>query len=741
VVGVSLREYIRKILGGTHPQPEAQSALTLPQWRDRILTVIYRTVALLGGISYLPSVYLSIKEEIWWLVGFNTLGYLWFLGAAFTRRISFALKAAVLLGFIFILGSGLLLQLGPFAAGPIWLFAFPIMGGLLFSIRVAVACLLINMATIGAFGLLLAEGVIRFADSTANFIAKWWVISGNFLLLDTVVALSLAVLLQGLKDALDAQHEARLSLQHKHAELQHANQNLEHEIAERKRIEVDLQNSHEILVTVIDSIDADIFVADMASYEVLLMNRHMRQNYGGDCTGRACYEAFQKRIGPCEECPKVKLVDSQGIPTGLHVWQARSPLTGRDYLNFDRAIPWIDGRLVQLQIAMDITELNRAQQEKLRLETQLRQAQKMEAIGNLAGGIAHDFNNILAAILGYAEIALEVVKHDPQLRIYLREVIIAAHRARDLTSQILTFSRQAEVEPRPMRLSTVVRESVKLLRATLPTTIDIRETIQTHATIVADPTQMHQVVMNLATNAAHAMEPGGGVLAITLEKSPPRLGAKAADWIQLEISDTGRGIPAEIRDRIFEPYFTTKEKGKGTGLGLAVVHGIVKTCGGEIRVESRPGEGTRFIVALPTRDHNVHRLEELDQGPAPGGTAENIMIVDDEPQITEVLRLMLGTLGYRTQAFNSSRAALQAFEAAPHSYHAVITDMTMPDMTGVSLAQHMLKMRPELPIILATGFSERINEDQALALGIRKFLLKPILRRQLAEAVREVLRS
>jgi signal transduction histidine kinase len=475
------------------------------------------------------------------------------------------------------------------------------------------------------------------------------------------------------------------------------------------------------------------------------MNRHMRETFGGDLTGAKCWEAFQDRSGPCETCYSAGIVDERGEATGLLVWEGESPVTGRRYINFDRAIRWIDGRLVRLQIAMDITDLARMQEEKLQLEKQLRQAQKMEAIGTLAGGIAHDFNNILAAVLGYAEIALDECRGQPPLDGYLGEILKASHRAKDLTRQILTFSRQAEIAPKPVRIKSIVHEAVKLLRASLPTTIAIKEDLDCDATVMADPTQLHQVVMNLATNAAHAMEKGGGVLSIALEEAshpsiPPDTegDGEARGYVRLTIADTGHGIDPSIRERIFDPYFTTKDKGKGTGMGLSVVHGIVKNYGGEIEVDSIIGEGAVFRIMLP--------LQPLDQIPpdaAPPSAAvsghERILVVDDEPQIAQVLTLMLESLGYQVTAFTSSREARQALEQRPHDFDLLITDMTMPELTGDELARAVLAKHPDMRIILCTGFNEHMTEDRARRIGIRRLIHKPVLRRTLAEEVRRAL--
>jgi len=741
---------IRRTFGTLYPDRDPVDghldAHSVEYWRDRILEIIFRSIALLGGIAYVPSMYLSIVEKIWWLAAFNTMGYAWFIWVAFFWRTSFAVRASSLLVFIYTLGVALLVKLGPFAAGSIWLFTFPVMTSLLFGLRPAIAALAVNAVTVICFGVALMANWLPIAFMPSNMGDKWWVISANFLLLDTVATLSIAVLLRGLKSALEKQQQTRLSLEAKHQELQIANENLTREFAERRRAEDEIKRSHEILLTVLDSIDADVFVADLETHEVLMMNRHMQESFGGDLTGTKCWEAFQNRSLPCEPCQSETIVDGTGNATGLYVWEGDNPVTGRRYLNFDRAINWIDGRLVRLQIAMDITDLTRIREEKNNLETQLRQAHKMEAIGTLAGGIAHDFNNILAAILGYSEIALEDCDDQTPIAGYLGEILKAGHRAKDLTQQILTFSRQAEIAPKPVRLSSIVREAVKLLRASIPATITIREELHSDTAVIADPTQLHQVVMNLATNAAHAMEKNGGVLTITLSDVELDLdqetinGLGGSRWfLELTVADTGLGIDETMLDRIFDPYFTTKIKGKGTGMGLSVVHGIVKNCGGEIRVESAEGKGAVFRIYLPAQNVTNRALEKATVDKTSFGHQETILIVDDEPQIAHVIQLMLESLGYHVVAHTSSRAALQSFEASPQQFDLVITDMTMPELTGEEFAQSVRLIAPDTPIIMCTGFNEHMNEDRARQIGIQRLVYKPIVRNSLAEIVRRAL--
>lgn len=379
------------------------------------------------------------------------------------------------------------------------------------------------------------------------------------------------------------------------------------------------------------------------------------------------------------------------------------------------------------------------------LETQLHQAQKMEAIGTLAGGIAHDFNNILAAIMGYAEMALYDVPEGTQGRRNLEQVLKAGYRGKDLVKQIITFSRRSEQERRPMHVSPIAKETLKLLRASLPTTIDIRQHIESQSGMVlADPTHIHQVLMNLCSNAAYAMREKGGVLGIRLsdvdvtsDGAASHLELDPGPYVKLIVSDTGHGMDRATIERIFDPFFTTKKPGEGTGMGLAVVHGIVKSCGGAIVVDSDPEKGTVFEIFLPRIEGDS--LQEVDLA-APMATGnERILFVDDEEDLVDMAQQMLERLGYSVTVKTSSLEALEVFKAQPDHFALVITDQTMPHMTGADLAKELLRIRPDIPIILCTGFSEVISAEEAKTLGIREFVMKPFATREIAEITRHVL--
>ncbi|MEN6466264.1 MAG: PAS domain S-box protein [Syntrophaceae bacterium] len=380
------------------------------------------------------------------------------------------------------------------------------------------------------------------------------------------------------------------------------------------------------------------------------------------------------------------------------------------------------------------------------LESRLLQAQKMEAIGTMAGGIAHDFNNILASIMGYTELTMTRT-YNENLSRYLQQVINACGRAKNLISQILTFSRQQEKEVKPIVIGPLVKEALKLLRASIPSTIEIESDIHPDTRAVfADPIQIHQVIMNLCTNAAYEMRDRGGILGISLRDTEvsgrdPDLDPDLCPghYVELRVNDTGRGIGKDVINRIFDPFFTTKKKGEGTGLGLSVVYGIVKECGGAITVRSDPGQGSSFIVLLPAIE-TPPALPENAKEHIPRGT-ETVLFVDDEVIISEMGRDLLESLGYTVVTFNSAMAALDSFRARAAEFDLVITDMTMPGMTGADLAVEILKIRPGIPIMLCTGYSELISENEAKQLGIREFVMKPYPVKELAQAVRRALQA
>jgi len=396
-------------------------------------------------------------------------------------------------------------------------------------------------------------------------------------------------------------------------------------------------------------------------------------------------------------------------------------------------------------IIIDTSERKGYEAEREHLELKLQQAQKMEAIGTLAGGIAHDFNNILGAILGYSQLTQMQTADNPRVQGYVGNIFKASERAKSLVEQILTFTRQGKSQKVPCDIAIVLKEVVKLLRASIPSTIEIVQKIPSNlGTVMADQTQIHQVLMNLCTNAAHAMEARGGKLTVTLENClmDENTAASVDDlssgrYLQLSVGDTGTGMEKAVVDRIFEPYFTTKSVGEGTGMGLATAHGIVNDHGGRIFVESAPGKGSVFRVLFPVLENPA---EVVSSQPAayPRGT-ERILFVDDEELLVEVGVEMLKDLGYDAVGTTRASQALEMFKKRPDEFDLVITDMTMPGMTGDQLAAAVLHHRSDIPVIICTGFSKRISSELASSLGIRALLMKPVTVQELSRTIRDVL--
>ena len=393
----------------------------------------------------------------------------------------------------------------------------------------------------------------------------------------------------------------------------------------------------------------------------------------------------------------------------------------------------------------DLTEIKRAQAESAKLEAQLRQSQKMEAVGTLAGGIAHDFNNILWGIIGFTEMALMDASEESELAENLNQVLAAGKRAKELVQRILDFSRTKERETTPVNLRPIVEDAAKLLRASLPSTIRIDLQISTTGTYVsADPTQIHQVLMNLGANARNAMEEQGGKLEIGLHPKDLEHPEVMTDgelspgsYVEITVRDTGSGIEPDIIDRIFEPYFTTRRKGMGTGMGLAVVHGIVKSHSGAVKVESELGKGTVFRIFFPRIEQEIVDIEET-AGTLEKGN-ERILFVDDEASLTRLAARMLGSLGYDVITKTNAMEALDLFRSGPEGFDLVVTDFTMPYMTGDKLAVELMAIRSGIPVILCTGYSEKLSAQKVSDLGIRALLLKPIVMKDLAQIVRKVL--
>jgi signal transduction histidine kinase len=384
--------------------------------------------------------------------------------------------------------------------------------------------------------------------------------------------------------------------------------------------------------------------------------------------------------------------------------------------------------------------------QKQKLEEQLRQAQKMEAIGTLAGGIAHDFNNMLAVVIGNSELMLDDLEEESPCRHNAMQILKASKRGRDLVKQILMFSRKSDHKRKAIDIVPLMKESFLLLRPSIPASVEMTfEPATKEAVVFADPSEIHQILVNLAVNAEYAMRERGGALTVRVDQKTflsgdriPASNLAPGEYIVLTVRDTGVGMRPEIRKRLFDPFFTTKEVGQGTGMGCALVYGIVRDLNGAITVHSRPGKGATFRIFLPNANAPNAAQDEQSTGTMEGGT-ERILIVDDEPDLAEINRLALERLGYEVTATTDSREALDLFREEPARYDLVITDQAMPQITGIHLAENILKIRRDIPIILCTGYSHTVSQDKANSAGISEFLMKPVAKGELAHAVRRAL--
>ena len=538
-----------------------------------------------------------------------------------------------------------------------------------------------------------------------------------------------------LLDTIEEMKRGKITIEQRTEKLAEVNRKLLSEIAERKLAQKALLENEEKYRELVENINDVIYEIDTAGKIryvspaiVPLLGYHPQEFIGRSFT------AFLYR----EDLPLVqqrfqKVLAEQIMPIEFRLLSKAGEV--RWFRSSNRPVYKADKIVGVRGVLSDLTE------SKL-LQSQLQQAQKMEAVATLAGGVAHDFNNILSIIVGNTELAMGDIPEWGPAHQNMAEIIKACLRARDVVRQILAFSRRTEYEMKPVKLTPIIEDAIKLIRASIPSTIDIRLNLNKDTAVIrADPTQINQILLNLCTNAAYAMKAKGGVLEVGLEEKtdPDPHVLSPGRYVRLSVSDTGQGIPSWDKDRIFDPYFTTKAVGEGSGMGLAVVHGIVKNHGGAVLVDSQLQKGTTFHVFFPIIEM-VPETEVNHAEPIPRGT-ERILFVDDEKAIVETTATMLGRLGYKVDAKMSSRVALEAFRDNPNGFDIVVTDQTMPDITGVELTRELLKIRPDIPVILCSGYSETINEENAQAMGVEKFLMKPIVMSEIAEIIRTALDS
>ena len=521
------------------------------------------------------------------------------------------------------------------------------------------------------------------------------------------------------------------------------------DITTRKKAETDLKISRQTLLTVLDGIDATIYVSDMQTHEVLFMNRRMVEDFGSNCTGKLCHEVFRNRSEPCKDCTNHLLLDKSGRPAGVQVWEEKSPVTGNWCMNHDRAILWNNGKMVRLEIAIDITELKESQSEKARLETQLALAQKMDALGTLAGGIAHDFNNILATIMGYSELIQDDLEPDDPIRADLGEIVKASGRGKDLVRQILTFSRKTEVNQKVVSLNRAVEEASAILERVIPKMIRLELDLDRNLKPVrANSQQLEQIVFNLVSNAADAIEVDGKIRITTrnlfLEnKICHACGSLfSGEYVMFSIKDNGIGMTPETKANMLDPFFTTKGIGKGTGLGLSTVYGILTSHQGHLACRSQEGKGTEFVIYLPVA--NEPAAPELEPSPAVSGGGglrgtETLLVVDDEPAMRKVAGNILSRNGYKVFKAESGEMALEIIAQSTEPIHGVVLDLGMPGMGGKKCLPKILELNPGAKVLVASGYIQYEAGDELERLGAAGMVAKPYTKSELLDRVRRML--
>jgi signal transduction histidine kinase/ActR/RegA family two-component response regulator len=465
----------------------------------------------------------------------------------------------------------------------------------------------------------------------------------------------------------------------------------------------------------------------------------MITDFGGDKTGDICYHAFRKNSEPCECCTNDQLVDKHGNPAGVCIWDDKNPVTGRDYINYDRAIEWTDGRLVRMQIATDITDLKK-------MESQLNQAQKMESVGRLAGGVAHDFNNMLGVILGHTELAMLHADENHDLHADLNEIQNAAKRSADLVKKLLAFARKEIISPRQLDLNDTVERMLNMLHRLIGEDIDLVWKPSAHLWHVKmDPSQIDQILANLCVNARDAIS-GVGKLTIetgikTFDEEYCKEHAEfiPGDFVLLAVSDNGCGMDKETLDNLFEPFFTTKEVGKGTGLGLATVYGIVKQNNGFINVYSKPGQGSSFKIYLPRLAVDGEADQAIPEKKTTAGGTETILLVEDEPTILRMTRMMLERKGYIVLSAATPTEAIEKATIHTGSIDLLMTDVVMPEMNGRDLSGKITDLYPDIRVLFMSGYTANVIAHQGVLDDGVAFIQKPFSMAGMTEKVRELL--
>jgi len=712
-------------------QPYSTDEDSLVYWRSQILFAIIMTGWILGTIAIIASIGLYLKEKTWGLALLNACCFVLCAVLIFSKRIRHEVRTSIALIIFYAIGVTVILSVGPLSGGAAWLFSFVVLVAVLLGAKPALIAAVINACTLSLIAWLISTGKIGhhfiFFKTHQSMIAT----GTNFIVLNIIVAASVAVLVKGLMST----HEKEKAL----------TKALELEIQERKAAEKDLLDSETKYRLLAENAKDVIWVRDL-NMNLVYVSPSVEK-----VRGYTVEEAMSQSI---EE-----VLTPDSLKKALSLF-ARF----RQMENSEQADQYLvelehrckNGRTIWLELRMSwmhdkhgkrsgILGVSRDISERRQLEDQLRQSHKLEAVGTLTGGVAHDFNNILNIIIGNTDLALDDIPDGNPASVCLDNIRTASLRATDIIKQLLNFSRKTDPDLQPLKIIPIIKDVLKFLRSTIPSNIRFKENISDEdITVRTDPVQINQVIMNLCINAYHEMEETGGILEIAVMKDT--LDEDAAgqypdltggDYVKLMVSDTGSGIDPAIFDKIFDPYFTTKETGKGSGMGLSVVHGIVKNHNGAITVDSNLGKGTTFTIRLPAAAIKPGAETET-AGEVPVGN-ETILLVDDEHLIVSMTEDMLKRLGYEVEARMNPVEGLELFRSKPDRFDLVITDMTMPQMTGVEFSKKLMAIRPDIPVIICTGHSARISAEKAREIGIAAYIMKPVIKQEIATTIRHVL--